>query len=127
MWCAFEGPPRIVRVQGTGEYVGLDDQRVAGSFPDIPGARGVVIVHADRISDSCGYAVPLYEFQGHRDRLVDVGVRRSPTTTSTTTDVPRTRPRWTASPRSTRWQPVADPLSVAGTTRRRAGGKRAGV
>ncbi len=77
MWCAFDGPPRIVRVQGSGEYVALDDERIADRFPDIPGARGAVIVHADRISDSCGYAVPLYEFQGQRDRLVEWAAAKS--------------------------------------------------
>lgn len=71
MWCAFDGPPRIVRVHGRGELVALDDDRIAGRFPDIPGARGLVLVHADRISDSCGYSVPLYEYQAQRNRLVD--------------------------------------------------------
>lgn len=71
MWCAFEGPPRIVRVHGTGEYVPLDDPRVAGRFPEMRGARGVVIVSADRISDSCGYSVPLYEYREQRTRLTE--------------------------------------------------------
>lgn len=71
MWCAVEGAPRIVRVHGRGEYVALDDERVAGRFPDIRGARGAVIVHAERISDSCGYSVPLYEFQEQRSRLIE--------------------------------------------------------
>ena len=77
MWCAFDGPPRIVRVHGHGEHVALDDERVAGRFPDLPGARGVVMVHAERISDSCGYAVPRYEYQGQRDRLVDWAAAKS--------------------------------------------------
>jgi hypothetical protein len=77
MWCAFEGPPRIVRVHGRGELASLDDPRVAGLFPDIPGARGVVVVHADRISDSCGYSVPRYEYQGQRNRLVDWAAGKS--------------------------------------------------
>ena len=72
MWCAFEGPPRIVRVSGLGEIVPLDDPRVVElGFPEIRGARGVVLVHADRIADSCGYAVPTYRFEGERDRLLD--------------------------------------------------------
>src|SRR3954471_2964868 len=58
MWCAFEGAPRIVRVHGRGEIVALDDPRVSGLFAAIPGARAVVVVHAERVADSCGYAVP---------------------------------------------------------------------
>jgi hypothetical protein len=78
MWCAFDGPPRVVRVHGHGEVVGLDDPRVAGLFDDIPGARAVIVVHADRISDSCGYSVPLYSFEGHRSKLIEWADHRGP-------------------------------------------------
>ncbi len=71
MWSAFAGPPRIVRVHGRGEVIALDDARAAGLFPDLPGARAVILVHAERISDSCGYSVPLYSFDGQRTRLLD--------------------------------------------------------
>jgi hypothetical protein len=78
MWCAFDGPPRIVRVHGHGEVVALDDPRVAGLFDDIPGARAVIVVHAARISDSCGYSVPLYSFEGHRSKLIEWADHRGP-------------------------------------------------
>jgi len=58
MLCAFEGPPRIVRLHGSGETVEVRDP--AG------GVRGVVRVHVERISDSCGYGVPLMEYVGER-------------------------------------------------------------
>ncbi len=78
MWCAFDGPPRIVRVHGHGEIAALDDPRLAGLFDDIPGARAVIVVHADRISDSCGYSVPLYSFEGHRSKLIEWADHRGP-------------------------------------------------
>jgi hypothetical protein len=59
MLCAFEGPPRIVRLHGLGEVVPDPD-------PGAEGVRGVVRVHLDRISDSCGYGVPLLEYAGER-------------------------------------------------------------
>src|SRR5512147_1279033 len=62
MWCAFEGPPRIVRVHGRGRVVLRDDAEfvsLAASFPAERGARAVIVVEPDRISDSCGYSVPL--------------------------------------------------------------------
>jgi hypothetical protein len=71
MWSAFTGPARIVRVHGRGEVLALDDRRVTGLFPDLPGARAVILVHAERISDSCGYSVPLYSFEGQRTRLLE--------------------------------------------------------
>ena len=58
MFCAFEGPPRIVRLHGRGEVVPAAD---AGE-----GVRAVVRVHVERVSDSCGYGVPLLEYAGER-------------------------------------------------------------
>src|SRR3954467_15998868 len=71
MWAAFDGPPRIVRVHGRGEVVALDDERVTGLFDVLPGARAVILVHAERVSDSCGFAVPQYEYQGQRSKLLE--------------------------------------------------------
>src|ERR1700678_3416795 len=65
MFCAFTGPPRIVRFHGTGEGVALGGPR----FNPGAGARAVVVVSVERISDSCGYGVPIMEFQRHRDNL----------------------------------------------------------
>lgn len=71
MWQAFDGPPRIVRVHGRGEVLEPDDPRVAGLFEALPGARAVIVVHADRVSDSCGYSVPLYTYEGQRSKLIE--------------------------------------------------------
>ena len=35
-------------------------------------------MHAERISDSCGYSVPLYAFEGHRSKLVEWADHRGP-------------------------------------------------
>jgi hypothetical protein len=75
MLCAFEGPPRIVRLHGRGESVLNDDPRYAVLYesadfadPSIPEARrSIVDVEVTRISDSCGYGVPLMSLEGHRD------------------------------------------------------------
>lgn len=80
MWCGFEGPPRIVRVHGAGRVVlpgddGWDD--LAGRFGEHRGSRAVIVVDADRISDSCGYSVPLMEFVDERTRLDDWAANRS--------------------------------------------------
>lgn len=69
MWSAFDGPPRIVRVHGRGELLEVDDPQIAGLFAPDRGARCAILVHAERISDSCGYSVPFYRFEGHRSRL----------------------------------------------------------
>jgi predicted pyridoxine 5'-phosphate oxidase superfamily flavin-nucleotide-binding protein len=74
MLCAFEGPPRILRLHGRGEVVMADDPRFAellaqGRFqePSVPEARrSIVVVHVERIADSCGYGVPLMSYEGER-------------------------------------------------------------
>ncbi|MFJ9774586.1 pyridoxamine 5'-phosphate oxidase family protein [Kitasatospora sp. NPDC101157] len=73
MWCAFDGPPTVVRVHGRGEPVFRDDPRFAellGRFEpgaDGAGLRAIVLVHAERVSDSCGYAVPFMDYRADRD------------------------------------------------------------
>ena len=59
MFCAFAGPPRILRLHGRGEVIPSTD-------PGSDGVRGLVRVHLERISDSCGYGVPLMELVGSR-------------------------------------------------------------
>ncbi|WP_125777104.1 pyridoxamine 5'-phosphate oxidase family protein [Antribacter gilvus] len=72
MFCAFEGPPNIVRFHGTGRVVTLYDDEypaLASRFADVPGARAVVVVDVVRVSDSCGWGVPLMAYEGERDLL----------------------------------------------------------
>jgi hypothetical protein len=74
MLCAFEGPPRIVRLHGRGEVVIAGDsrfeelsERCGFEGPEVPQARrAIVVVELDRIADSCGYGVPLMTYQGPR-------------------------------------------------------------
>jgi hypothetical protein len=73
MFCAFQGPPRIVRLHGHGDTLeagtpGFEELR--GRFP--PGtARAIIRVAVDRVSDSCGFGVPLYRYEGERTQLLD--------------------------------------------------------
>lgn len=76
MFCAFEGPPNIVRLHGRGSFVTLYDEgfdellaRFDGGVDESLGARAVVVVDVERVSDSCGYGVPLMSYEGERDLL----------------------------------------------------------
>ncbi|MEU3496335.1 pyridoxamine 5'-phosphate oxidase family protein [Kitasatospora cineracea] len=77
MWCAFEGPPTVLRVHGHGEPVFRDDPRFAellGRFdPTADGTalRAIILVRAERVSDSCGFAVPFMEYQSDRTLLAE--------------------------------------------------------
>jgi hypothetical protein len=79
MWCAFEGNPRICRVYGRGcvhplGTAGFDAR--ASSFPELPGRRSIIEIAVDRVSTSCGYAVPLMRYEGPRERLNDWAVAK---------------------------------------------------
>jgi len=72
MFCAFDGPPKIFRFYGRGTVVEPHDEAfedLLARFPAMPAARDIIVIDVDRILDSCGYGVPLYEFRQHRDSL----------------------------------------------------------
>ncbi len=72
MFCAFDGPPRIVRIHGQGEVVEPSEpefDELLAHFDTYPGVRSIIRIRATRISDSCGYGVPLYSYEGERDQL----------------------------------------------------------
>lgn len=72
MFCAFSGPPNIVRLHGRAEAVELGDPRfeeLRALFPGHAGARAVIRLRVTRVATSCGYAVPRLEYAGDRDTL----------------------------------------------------------
>jgi hypothetical protein len=72
MFCAFEGPPKIVRIHGNATLIRVEDPRYAEFaevFPANPRTRAFVHIRVDRVSDSCGYSLPLYQFQRQRATL----------------------------------------------------------
>jgi hypothetical protein len=81
MFCAFAGPPRVLRLYGRGRAVVPGDQdweELVGQFPGHPGARSVVVVELERVADSCGYGVPLFEYVGQRGQLPAWAGRKGP-------------------------------------------------
>jgi hypothetical protein len=75
MFCAFSGAPQILRLFGQGEVVLPDSQRwseLRPQFgPPLPGERQLFVLQVERIQTSCGFGVPLMEYQGQRDTLLN--------------------------------------------------------
>ena len=75
MVCAFEGPPVILRLYGSGrtllrntpEYAAMLEAHFASV--EAPGARQIVRLDVDLVQTSCGYGVPLFAYQGERTTL----------------------------------------------------------
>jgi hypothetical protein len=81
LFCAFEGPPRLVRLYGAGSVVVPGDPdfaELAARFPEHRSTRAVIRVRLDRVSTSCGYSVPLMAFERERDTLTRWAERKSP-------------------------------------------------
>ena len=85
LFCSYDARPRIIRLHGHGtvEMPGtvVYDQVVA-RHPEHPGARAVVVVDVERVSDSCGYGVPVMQVVGERDLLRLSAERRGPAGTA---------------------------------------------
>jgi hypothetical protein len=76
MFCAFEGPPKIVRLHGVGRPVqqndsGFSELLASFSLSDEQrrAVRSVIVVEVSRVSDSCGFVVPRMDYVGERDQL----------------------------------------------------------
>ena len=69
LFCAFEGPPKLVRLQGQGTVLENGTaayQALAHHFPNYISARAIIKIDLKRISDSCGYTVPFFDYVGER-------------------------------------------------------------
>lgn len=76
MFCAFDGPPKVIRLHGTGRVV----QAHEPEFADLVAAfapnaeilrilRSVIVVEVSRIADSCGFVVPRMALVEERQQL----------------------------------------------------------
>ena len=72
MFCAFSGPPKIVRFHGRAKVVtprSASWPELRSRFPEHMGARAVLDIEVTRTSDSCGYGVPAFEKAAQREAL----------------------------------------------------------
>jgi hypothetical protein len=79
MFCSFERSPDVVRLHGTGRVVTVYDDEYAAWLPrftETRGARAVIVVDVERVSDSCGYGLPLMEYAGERGLLPEHMARK---------------------------------------------------
>ena len=72
MFCAFDGPPNIIRVHGRGRVVAPKEPEfdaLMSAFLPMAGVRSIVVIEAIRIGDSCGFGVPLLSYESDRAQL----------------------------------------------------------
>ncbi len=81
MFCSFEGKPLIVRLYGKGRVVRPQDAEFGAlhaQFPSYPGERQIVLLSIESIMSTCGFAVPLYDYKGERDNLLEFACNMGP-------------------------------------------------
>jgi pyridoxamine 5'-phosphate oxidase-like protein len=69
MFCKFQGTPNIFRLHGMGRVVessGPEFQELAAKFPSYEATRAIIVIDVTRISHSCGFGVPLMQYEGER-------------------------------------------------------------
>lgn len=73
MFCSFTKKPLILRLYGQGTVIDLKSERASKLrplFSDFPGARQIILLNIESAQTSCGYGVPIYEFQEERQTLI---------------------------------------------------------
>lgn len=74
MFCAFDGPPLVLRLYGVAKVVHRTDpdwNELFCRFVPLPGARQIFDVTVDLVQTSCGMAVPYFSYTGDRELLSD--------------------------------------------------------
>jgi len=74
MFCAFEGPPLILRLYGSAKVIHKNDAEWGNFFAlfnPLPGARQIFDLSIELVQTSCGMGVPYYEYSEDRELLND--------------------------------------------------------
>lgn len=70
MFCSFEKVPNILRLYGRG-YTVLRGQEeweyLSGLFTIYPSTRQIIVADITKVQTSCGFGVPMYNYEGERD------------------------------------------------------------
>lgn len=74
MFCSFSGAPLILRLYGQGKVIHPRSENwndFAGLFDEFPGTRQIIVLEIESLQTSCGFGIPLYEYQEDRTMLTD--------------------------------------------------------
>jgi hypothetical protein len=72
MFCAFDGPPLILRLYGRGYTIlpGDDEwEALSVHFKLMPSTRQIIVADIDMTQTSCGFGVPYYTYEGERNHV----------------------------------------------------------
>lgn len=79
MFCAFDGPPLILRIYGKARVLHKNDHdwdELFAHFDPLPGTRQIFDLSIELVQTSCGMAVPYYSYTSERELLTDWARRK---------------------------------------------------
>jgi len=79
MFCSFAGNALILRLYGRGEVIHQSSEKwnnFSANFGDFVGTRQIIVLHVESLQTSCGFGVPLFEFEKDRTQLVEWAERK---------------------------------------------------
>lgn len=79
MFCSFSEKPLILRLYGMGEAIRPRDpnwENYHVYFQTLPGERQIIVLKIVCVQTSCGFGVPIYEFQQERQTLIDTAKKK---------------------------------------------------
>lgn len=74
MFCSFTKTPRILRLYGIARIIQSADaewEAFNSQFPSLPGVRQIFFLDIQQVQTSCGFGVPIMEFQQERQMLAE--------------------------------------------------------
>lgn len=79
MFCAFEGPPLILRLYGKGRAILPGSETWAQYAPHFTlpvNTRQIFVADIELVQTSCGFAVPLYDYTAERTILAEWAAKK---------------------------------------------------
>jgi hypothetical protein len=79
MFCAFQGPPNILRLYGTARTVlpGMPEwDTYLALFGNFPNVRQVFVADIHLVQTSCGYGIPFYDYVGERQIMSEWAAKK---------------------------------------------------
>jgi Pyridoxamine 5'-phosphate oxidase len=81
MFCSFDAQPVILRLYGHGRVIRprvAEWSSMAQHFPTLSGTRQIMVISVESVHTSCGYGIPLYQYQGERGTLLRWAEKKGP-------------------------------------------------
>lgn len=78
MFCSYKDKPMVLRLYGKGRVIlprHPEWKEMRRRFQPLPGDRQIIVLDIESILSTCGFGVPLYEYQGQRKEILEFALK----------------------------------------------------